>query len=727
MELYIPAPPPHNPSQIPAHSEGRGELPDTCSTVAVQRRVAARPLFLFASGRVNIVADRFHSTLGFGLQGSVDRMDKQPLTYTGEGRVTRGALFSRAINKDEEAASYLKLLSPTRGLTVSNATSSQHPSNVFKGPDLSLTADQHAYSRWIKATYAQMKLSHKLREARAGKGERSRSPFLYGGRMRNTSVAVGHGFRTSAMRRARNPRFSAPARRNSQAALSLSGAAAGVAGEWNSCSLTRPAATDSQEDSLGRGQAALPCPALRCLAQHCLALTSRLLQRLLYRVEFISWRLSRASLGSNFTYLISSGAVTPQTHTVPRLPKRPSVRPVPGKGQSRGGPLMFIVGKEEIPTHSFLAEHVYARAPERAAVEPAQAQPQPRPQARARPGSSRTSIAALTRRLLESGFIRMFSVGYLIQCCLKIPSAFRHVFTRPSRLLSLLYNKENFQLGAFLGSFVSIYKIVQPCPRCQYKMETLTARGTETVSEMEMTLTEICWARVLLELWRSAAPLALCTPGWVWRSGSGSVGDEEEYGGLPERRLARIAIGSGGRGQRQGTSCVLRWLRNLDDELHALIAGFLAGISMFFYKSTSISMYLASKLVETMYFKGIEAGRFPYISHADTLIYAVSTAICFQAAVMEVQNLRPSYWKFLLRLTKGRFAVMNRKALDVFGTNASQEFHGFIPKLDPRYTVVQPDLELRWGRGQGQELGLGRVTREGHALILEGQGLGWGF
>lgn len=61
--------------------------------------------------------------------------------------------------------------------------------------------------------------------------------------------------------------------------------------------------------------------------------------------------------------------------------------------------------------------------------------------------------------LIAQGFVRMFSVGYLIQCCLKVPSAFRQMFSKPSRLLSLLYNKENFQLGAFLGSFVSIYKV----------------------------------------------------------------------------------------------------------------------------------------------------------------------------------------------------------------------------------------------------------------------------
>ncbi|KAE8627771.1 hypothetical protein XENTR_v10007151 [Xenopus tropicalis] len=173
--------------------------------------------------------------------------------------------------------------------------------------------------------------------------------------------------------------------------------------------------------------------------------------------------------------------------------------------------LKFIVGKEEIPAHTLVPESMYARAEEKKSKE--------------QRGLSRSSIKKLMDTICKhgprhrcckhyedncisycvKGFIRMFSIGYLIQCCLRIPSTFRHLFTKPSRLLSLFYNKENFQLGAFLGSFVSIYK---------------------------------------------------------------------------------------------GTSCFLRWVRNLDDELHAIVAGFLAGISMMFYKSTTISMYLASKLVE---------------------------------------------------------------------------------------------------------------------------------
>ena len=34
---------------------------------------------------------------------------------------------------------------------------------------------------------------------------------------------------------------------------------------------------------------------------------------------------------------------------------------------------------------------------------------------------------------------------------------------------------------------------------------------------------------------------------------------------------------------------------------------------------------------QPMYFKGIEAGKVPYFPQADTIIYSISTAICFHA------------------------------------------------------------------------------------------------
>lgn len=43
-----------------------------------------------------------------------------------------------------------------------------------------------------------------------------------------------------------------------------------------------------------------------------------------------------------------------------------------------------------------------------------------------------------------------------------------------------------------------------------------------------------------------------------------------------------------------------------------------------------------------------------------------------------------------------RFAVMNRKVLDVFGTGASKNFPDFTPRLDPRYTTVTPELPIEF-------------------------------
>lgn len=45
-------------------------------------------------------------------------------------------------------------------------------------------------------------------------------------------------------------------------------------------------------------------------------------------------------------------------------------------------------------------------------------------------------------------------------------------------------------------------------------------------------------------------------------------------------------------------SCGLRWLTDSHDKIHGLIAGFFAGWSMIFYKSSSIALYLNFKLIE---------------------------------------------------------------------------------------------------------------------------------
>jgi len=50
----------------------------------------------------------------------------------------------------------------------------------------------------------------------------------------------------------------------------------------------------------------------------------------------------------------------------------------------------------------------------------------------------------------------------------------------------------------------------------------------------------------------------------------------------------------------QAVNCLLRWVRNKDDDLHGMVAGFLAGWSMLWYKSQTIALYAAFKLAEVI-------------------------------------------------------------------------------------------------------------------------------
>ncbi|GFR95400.1 transmembrane protein 135 [Elysia marginata] len=138
----------------------------------------------------------------------------------------------------------------------------------------------------------------------------------------------------------------------------------------------------------------------------------------------------------------------------------------------------------------------------------------------------------------------------------------------------------------------------------------------------------------------------------------------------------------------RAVNCILRWIRGKDAPIHGLVGGALAGLSLRFYRSVTIALYAATKLVEILYFKGIESYGFPYIKSADIFIYAFSTAFIFHAAVMEPHTLRPGYWKFLLRVTGNRFAMMNRRLLDVFGVNSSKIAPDYWPDYDPAFTEL---------------------------------------
>jgi len=143
-------------------------------------------------------------------------------------------------------------------------------------------------------------------------------------------------------------------------------------------------------------------------------------------------------------------------------------------------------------------------------------------------------------------------------------------------------------------------------------------------------------------------------------------------------------------------SCFYRWITNKDQQINGLIAGFFAGWSMMFYKSSSIAMYLNVKLLEVLWMLGVANKTLPLWKSFDVILYSVSTAFVLWVvsilifvlltridkyrtilfffnfkAIFEPHNIRHSYWKFMVNISNNKFREVDRYALDSFGTEAS--------------------------------------------------------
>lgn len=63
---------------------------------------------------------------------------------------------------------------------------------------------------------------------------------------------------------------------------------------------------------------------------------------------------------------------------------------------------------------------------------------------------------------------------------------------------------------------------------------------------------------------------------------------------------------------------------------------------------------LFSFLLQLIWIDGVEKGILPDAKWFVIFLYSFSTAVLFHAAIVEPQNLRPSYWKFLYKVSGGR-------------------------------------------------------------------------
>ncbi|XP_034937145.1 transmembrane protein 135-like [Chelonus insularis] len=119
-------------------------------------------------------------------------------------------------------------------------------------------------------------------------------------------------------------------------------------------------------------------------------------------------------------------------------------------------------------------------------------------------------------------------------------------------------------------------------------------------------------------------------------------------------------------------SCLLRRTFNKNSKMHAIPAGLLASVAFLMFPNNTIALYVMWKALQLSWNKGVENRIVPEVKWFVIFLYCFSTAVLFHAAIIEPQNLRASYWKFLLSLSGGRVAAMARVPLDPFGLESSK-------------------------------------------------------
>ncbi|EGG21868.1 hypothetical protein DFA_01754 [Cavenderia fasciculata] len=100
----------------------------------------------------------------------------------------------------------------------------------------------------------------------------------------------------------------------------------------------------------------------------------------------------------------------------------------------------------------------------------------------------------------------------------------------------------------------------------------------------------------------------------------------------------------------KGVNCLLRAIRQKEDGYNSAIAGFVAGASMMFSKSTEVALYLFARALESLFNAAWKRGYVKSWKHGDTALFCFCTSVMFYAFVWEPNTVRPSYLKFLSKV-----------------------------------------------------------------------------
>ncbi|CAG7826572.1 unnamed protein product, partial [Allacma fusca] len=124
-------------------------------------------------------------------------------------------------------------------------------------------------------------------------------------------------------------------------------------------------------------------------------------------------------------------------------------------------------------------------------------------------------------------------------------------------------------------------------------------------------------------------------------------------------------------------NCSFRWLSGSDDARGCIASAIMSSALGFILlrPPSTLGLYLFFKAAETVISQSHKENNWKIIRWIDSvygggwcLLYALSTAVLFHTGMMEPQNLKPSYYVFLSKVTGRKLQDINRHLLTVYGT-----------------------------------------------------------
>jgi len=118
---------------------------------------------------------------------------------------------------------------------------------------------------------------------------------------------------------------------------------------------------------------------------------------------------------------------------------------------------------------------------------------------------------------------------------------------------------------------------------------------------------------------------------------------------------------------------------------------------MLLSQNTTITLYVTWKAIESLFIESNKLGFIPFHNFICYSIYAFGTSQLFYSVVLEPQHIRPSYMKFIDRVTDYKLHQLNRNILDIFGTQSSLGYEKLYPNLEFGHTSRQfQETVLLW-------------------------------